>query len=168
MRANRSPRRRSFLSGELEPLRASAHETPRRTVLTQSIVQGGTRGQQRSVNRNFTGDDPKVYDRWMRRIVFAYVASVSFGVALVASPNSMRVPSLWRARRGSAASGGPIEPLGTSFFGPHLDARKLTWRRSRCGQCNGHRIAAHSKMAPRLDHRCGVSTKHCSRTSCAA
>jgi hypothetical protein len=36
-------------------------------------------------NRNFTADDRKVYDGWMRRTVFAYVALVLFGVALVAA-----------------------------------------------------------------------------------
>jgi hypothetical protein len=36
-------------------------------------------------NRNFTADDRKVYDAWMRRTVFAYVALVLFGVALAAA-----------------------------------------------------------------------------------
>jgi hypothetical protein len=36
-------------------------------------------------NRNFTADDRKVYDAWMRRTVFAYVALVLIGVALVAA-----------------------------------------------------------------------------------
>jgi hypothetical protein len=36
-------------------------------------------------NPNFTADDRKVYEAWMRRTVFAYVALVLFGVALVAA-----------------------------------------------------------------------------------
>jgi hypothetical protein len=36
-------------------------------------------------NRNLSADDRKVYDTWIRRTVFAYVALVLFGVALVAA-----------------------------------------------------------------------------------